>query len=189
MLKRIALGAMLAAAAAGAQRPTYQTKGTGTVVLRAARVWDGTGAPPLQNGVVVVTDDRIAAVGRDGAVSVPAGARVIDLGDATLLPGFIDMHVHIIGRTLGDPAQNAASVRDNPAFGAILLLAVSSHSISSIRISERWPARQGNATWSCVSLRNVMENCPSRRRTITTLSRRSIGLPGLSRRLANRMLG
>jgi imidazolonepropionase-like amidohydrolase len=120
MLKRIALGAMLAAAAAGAQRPTYQTKGTGTVVLRAARVWDGTGAPPLQNGVVVVTDDRIAAVGRDGAVSVPAGARVIDLGDATLLPGFIDMHVHIIGRTLGDPAQNGASMRDNPAFGAIL---------------------------------------------------------------------
>ena len=98
----------------------YPTAGSGTVVLRAARLIDGTGAAPVQDAVVVVTDDRITAVGRRGSVAEPAGARVVDLGDATLLPGFIDAHVHIIGRTLGDPAGNDAAVRDLPATGAIL---------------------------------------------------------------------
>jgi imidazolonepropionase-like amidohydrolase len=107
-------------AAALAQAPTNPLKGTGTVVLKAARVIDGTGAAPIQNGVVVVTDDKIVAVGAAGSVSVPAGARTVDLGNATLLPGFIDAHTHVIGRTLGDPAGDDAAVRDVDSFGAIL---------------------------------------------------------------------
>ena len=104
--------------ALGAQN--QEPRGSGTVVLRAARLIDGTGAPPVTNGVVVVTGDRIVAVGRDGAVSVPAGARRIDLGDATLLPGLIDAHSHIVGRPLGDPGAEDAHVRDFDSFGAIL---------------------------------------------------------------------
>ena len=42
-----------------AQAPTNPTKGSGTIALKAARVIDGTGAAPIQNGVVVVTDDRV----------------------------------------------------------------------------------------------------------------------------------
>ena len=113
--------AFAATTLAAQQRPTaYPVRGTGTVVLHAARLIDGTGAAPVADGVVVVTDDRIVAAGRRGTVAEPAGARVIELGDATLLPGFIDAHVHIIGRTLGDPAGDAAAVRDFPATGAIL---------------------------------------------------------------------
>ncbi|HJQ69553.1 MAG TPA: amidohydrolase family protein [Blastocatellia bacterium] len=101
---------------ARAQEP----KGGGTVVLKAARLVDGTGAAPVTNGVVVVTDNKIIAVGKDGGVQVPPNARVINLGDATLLPGFIDAHTHIIGRTLSDPAADTSSVRDYDSFGAIL---------------------------------------------------------------------
>jgi imidazolonepropionase-like amidohydrolase len=97
-----------------------EPKGTGTIVLRAARLIDGTGAPPVANGVVVVTADRIVAVGREGGVSIPTGARRIDLGDATLLPGFIDAHTHVIGRPLGDPGNEDERVRDFDSFGAIL---------------------------------------------------------------------
>jgi imidazolonepropionase-like amidohydrolase len=97
-----------------------EAKGAGTVALRAARVIDGTGAAPILNGVVVVTDDKIVAVGKQGAVNVPAGARVIDLGDATILPGFIDAHTHIIGRELNDPLSPDAVVRDYEATGAII---------------------------------------------------------------------
>jgi len=91
-----------------------------TVVLRAARLIDGTGADPIANGVVVVSGDRIVAAGRSGNVTVPAGARVIDLGDATLLPGFIDAHTHIIGRPLGDPASDDQAMKDYPGYAAIV---------------------------------------------------------------------
>jgi imidazolonepropionase-like amidohydrolase len=91
-----------------------------TTVLRAARMIDGTGAPTVSNAAIVVTDDRIVAVGPAATVTVPAGARVIDLGDVTLLPGFIDAHTHLIGRTLGDPLADLAVVKDYASYGAIV---------------------------------------------------------------------
>jgi len=94
--------------------------GKGVVVLKAARLIDGTGAAPINNAVVVVSDNVITAVGAAGSVTVPANAKVIDLGDVTLMPGFIDAHTHLIGRVLGDPAGDAAAVRDFESFGAIL---------------------------------------------------------------------
>ena len=97
-----------------------EMRGKGTIVLKAAQIIDGTGADPIRNGVVVVTDDRITAVGPASRVTVPAGARVIDLGDATLMPGFIDAHTHIIGRVLGDPEGQNSQFRDYDSFGAIL---------------------------------------------------------------------
>jgi imidazolonepropionase-like amidohydrolase len=97
-----------------------EAKGAGTVAIRAARVIDGTGAAPILNGVVVITDDKIVAVGAQGSVTIPAGARTIDLGDATLLPGFIDAHTHIIGRELNDPLAEASAVKDYASVGAIV---------------------------------------------------------------------
>lgn len=91
-----------------------------TTVLRAARMIDGTGAATVANAAIVVTDDRIVAVGPAASVSVPTGARVLDLGDVTLLPGFIDAHTHIIGRTLGDPLNDLAVVKDYAGYGAIV---------------------------------------------------------------------
>jgi imidazolonepropionase-like amidohydrolase len=103
----------------GASRPA-PPQGKGVVALRAARLIDGTGNAPISNGVVIVTDEKITALGAAGDVRIPAGARIIDLGDATLLPGFIDAHTHIIGRVLGDPEIETAAVRDYESFGAIL---------------------------------------------------------------------
>lgn len=119
MRSSILLAAVVSAAYAG---PAFaqEAKGSGTVVLHAARLIDGTGAAPIQNGVVVVTEDKIVAVGRQGSVTIPPGAKTIELGNTTLLPGFIDAHTHEIGRTLGDPAGDDAPVRDFDSFGAIL---------------------------------------------------------------------
>jgi imidazolonepropionase-like amidohydrolase len=93
------------------------------VVLRAARLIDGTGAPPITNAVVIVSDNKITAVGQAGSVTIPANAKVIDLGDVTLLPGFIDAHTHLVGRVLGDPEGDMAPVRDYESFAAILSVA------------------------------------------------------------------
>ena len=94
--------------------------GKGTIVLKAARLIDGTGAAVVNNAVVVVTDNMITAVGTAGSVTVPANARMIDLGDVTLMPGLIDSHTHLIGRVLGDPAGDNASVRDFESFASII---------------------------------------------------------------------
>jgi imidazolonepropionase-like amidohydrolase len=91
-----------------------------TVVLRAARLIDGSGSPAITDAAIVVTGDRIVAVGKVAALAVPAGARVIDLGNATLLPGFIDAHTHIIGRPLSDRASDLAAVKDYASYGAIV---------------------------------------------------------------------
>ena len=94
--------------------------GKGTVVIKAARLIDGTGTAPINNAVVVITDNRITTVGAAGSVRIPENARLIDLGDVTLMPGFIDAHTHLIGRVLGDPAGDNAAVRDFESFAAIL---------------------------------------------------------------------
>ena len=62
-------------------------------VLKAARLFDGRGDTLMSPGMVVVTGGRIVGVGSSAAI--PAGAEVIDLGDATLLPGLIDAHTHL----------------------------------------------------------------------------------------------
>ena len=66
------------------------------VLVKAARLLDGRGGAPLSPAAVLVEGDRIKAVGSH--LDVPAGTRVLDLGDATLLPGLIDLHTHLTGR-------------------------------------------------------------------------------------------
>jgi len=105
------------------QTPTIRPEapiGKGVIAIKAARLIDGTGKPAITNPVILVTDNMITAVGKAGSVNVPTGATVIDLGDATLLPGFIDSHTHVIGRILGDPDGGTAAVKDYDSFGAII---------------------------------------------------------------------
>jgi imidazolonepropionase-like amidohydrolase len=72
----------------------------GPVVIRAARLFDGRSDRLVAPGVVVVQGNRILATG--AAAAIPAGAQVIDLGNATLLPGLIDAHTHITFELSGD---------------------------------------------------------------------------------------
>src|SRR5258706_6997018 len=62
-------------------------------VLKAARMFDGKSNAIVAPGIVVVTDGKITGVG--AGANLPSDAEVIDLGDATLLPGFIDAHTHL----------------------------------------------------------------------------------------------
>ena len=63
------------------------------IAVKAARIFDGKSSALLQNGVVVVEGDKIADAGSN--LPIPSSARVIDLGDATLCPGFMDAHTHL----------------------------------------------------------------------------------------------
>jgi imidazolonepropionase-like amidohydrolase len=65
------------------------------VVLDNVRLVDGTGAPPVARGRVVIRDGRIAAAGAADSVAVPEGAQRLDLSGRTVTPGLIDLHFHI----------------------------------------------------------------------------------------------
>lgn len=76
-------------------------------ILRADRLLDGSGAPPVQSAAVLLEDSKISAVGSQSEVKAPDGATVteIDYGDATILPGLVDAHTHMMAPgdgTLGD---------------------------------------------------------------------------------------
>src|SRR6266849_5137026 len=76
----------------------------GPVVLKASRMFDGKSDALVKPGIVVVTDGKIVAAGANAAI--PAGAEVIDLGDATLLPGFMDAHTHLSFQSSDDWKQD-----------------------------------------------------------------------------------
>ncbi len=66
----------------------------GAVVLRGAKAITMKGNEVIDDADVVVRDNRIAAIGRRGAVEVPSGARIIDVSGKVIVPGFVDTHAH-----------------------------------------------------------------------------------------------
>jgi hypothetical protein len=115
-------------AAGGPLARTEVGEGSG-LVLRG-RVIDGTGAPPIEDGVVVITGERIACVGRAGQCRVPRDAQVLEAEGGTILPGLIDLHVHSRPHYLGwFLAAGVTTIRDaNNSFSMIdTLLAVGPH--------------------------------------------------------------
>jgi imidazolonepropionase-like amidohydrolase len=71
------------------------TSQAGTVVFEGARIINGTGGPAIENGVLVVADGHITAVGRAGAVRPPAGATRVSLIGKTVMPAIVDTHTHL----------------------------------------------------------------------------------------------
>ena len=99
--KRVVVGlaAALATTLTHAAQPENKAAETAApIVLKASYIFDSKSGRLANSGALLVQGDKIVAVGN--AANAPANARVIDLGDATLLPGFIDAHVH-----LGDEIQ------------------------------------------------------------------------------------
>ncbi len=76
-----------------------------TIALKAARLFDGRSGTLSQPGLVVVNGQRIESVGSSSPI--PPGAQVIDLGDATLLPGFMDAHTHLQSEASNDATATA----------------------------------------------------------------------------------
>jgi Tol biopolymer transport system component len=66
-----------------------------SAVLRNARIITMGGTQVIEKGDIVVTDNRIAAIGPSGTLTVPAGAREIDVTGKTISPGFVDTHAHL----------------------------------------------------------------------------------------------
>jgi len=102
---RLLLCLLLLASIAFAQNAVPLRPNSGVIVFRGAKVYPISGAP-IEHGVVVVNGGKIAAVGAEGKVEVPRGAKVIDVTGKVVMPGIVDTHSHIgIGPAPSVPAN------------------------------------------------------------------------------------
>ena len=85
----------------GSTKPPNQQdqpgQGADVKAFEGARIIDGTGSDPIENGILVVRDGRIDAVGPSESTAVPDGAQPIDVAGRTIIPGIIVTHGHVGG--------------------------------------------------------------------------------------------
>jgi cytosine/adenosine deaminase-related metal-dependent hydrolase len=109
------LGASCAARAGGGaiEEGLPATRPLAADLALVGRVIDGSGASPIEDGVVLVAGERIVCVGSRTACPVVDGVREIDVGDGTILPGLIDLHVHSRPHYMSwFPAAGVTTIRD-----------------------------------------------------------------------------
>ena len=110
MWQRIVMLACGAAALAGTATLVRTQTPMPTIAIRAARLFDGTSDSTIADAVVLILGSRITAKG--SRLPIPAGAQVVDLGDATILPGFVDAHTHVTDESSDDwNADTVAGLR------------------------------------------------------------------------------
>jgi imidazolonepropionase-like amidohydrolase len=129
----------------------FQQPAPTTTAIRAGTLIDGSGAAPVRNAVILVQGDRITAVGAN--VQVPAGATVIDLSGATVLPGFIDAHVHLASHTIGDGDWQHAGLTEMPSQLALLGAA---HAQQTLEAGFTTVRVVGTGSFSDIALRNAI---------------------------------
>ncbi|MGH9532320.1 MAG: amidohydrolase family protein [Terriglobales bacterium] len=106
---------------AAAQNPPASSPETRTTYIKAGRLFDGTSDKIRDNVVIVVEGERIKSIGLAAEVRIPAGATVVDLSRATVLPGLIDCHTHLSGRAdRYDPIYNFKDTPFHSAFAAVV---------------------------------------------------------------------
>jgi imidazolonepropionase-like amidohydrolase len=121
------------------------------IVVRAGTLIDGTGTAPQKNIQIIVQGHKISAVGRD--LKPPGGALIIDLSGETVLPGFIDSHVHLAFRTLGDGDWQHATLTMEPADLALLGAA---HAVQTLLAGFTTVRNLGTANFEDVALRDAI---------------------------------
>jgi imidazolonepropionase-like amidohydrolase/Tol biopolymer transport system component len=119
-------------------REVVADRPSGAVALTGARIvtMAATDGGIIEDGVIVVQGDRIAAVGRRGAVTIPAGARTVDVGGKTIIPGLVDAHAH------GPEGDDEVVPQQNWAMIANLALGTTTVHNPSSRASEIFAAAE-----------------------------------------------
>ena len=120
-----------------------------TTAFVGGTVINGTGRPPIPDAIIVINNDRIVNVSRQGEFGVPEGARVTDISGKTVVPGLIDCHVHI-GALLDNCVY---TMEDPPAACNRIMRQFVDYGVTTVRDTGGYdptlvePLRRGQADW------------------------------------------
>ena len=149
---RASAAAPASAPAAGPAAATRGAPAAQPIYVHAGVLIDGTGAAPRRNAGIVVIGGRIASVGTWDSAQPPKGARVVDLSSDTVLPGFIDCHVHLsmeVGK-----GWEVEAIRTMPADAAILGTV---NALRTLRAGFTSVRNVGDRGGESVALRNAID--------------------------------
>ena len=109
-----------------------------TVALVGARVIDGTGAAPIANATILISNGRIDRVGPSASLKIPAGAARVDVAGKTIIPGLVNAHGHLGhgDNTLPVYDQIIQQLQLYPRFGVTTVYALGDDGVQSVRVSE-----------------------------------------------------
>jgi imidazolonepropionase-like amidohydrolase len=109
-----------------------------TAALVGARVIDGTGAAPIVNATILITNGRIERIGPTASLKVPAGAARIDVSGKTIIPGLVNAHGHLGHGDRKIPVydQIIQQLQHYPKFGVTTVYALGDDGVQSVRVSE-----------------------------------------------------
>ena len=109
-----------------------------TIAFVGARVIDGTGAPPIANATLLVSNGRIERIGPAASLKIPAGATRVDVEGKTIIPGLINAHGHLGhgDSTLPVYEQIIQQLQLYPKFGITTVYALGDDGVQSVRVSD-----------------------------------------------------
>ncbi|MGG5487974.1 amidohydrolase family protein [Gaetbulibacter sp. PBL-D1] len=111
-------------------------KPNGTIAFKGARIITMEGDEVIENGTIVITENKIVAIGKSDAVTIPSNAKVYDVTGKTIMPGMVDAHAHIGGFRYGLTTQKHWQFYANLAFGVTTAHDPSANSETVFALSE-----------------------------------------------------
>jgi len=149
MINKIPAFLLLICAIVSAQTPASPEH---WVVVRAGRLFNGTDKL-ASNQIVVIKGERITEVGPAGKIKIPAGSQIVDLGNATVLPGLIDAHTHVFGN---GPDFETQIMRQSYQYRTLLALANAQKDLM-VGFTTLRDLKTLGAMYSDVDLRNAID--------------------------------
>jgi imidazolonepropionase-like amidohydrolase len=122
-------------------------------LVRAGRLFDGKSNKLVSNQTILIKGDRIVEVGSGERIKIPQGAEVIDLSQATVLPGLIDAHTHVFGN---GPDLEAQILRDSYQYRTLTALANAQKDLM-VGFTTLRDLKTLGAMYSDVDLRNAID--------------------------------
>ena len=128
----VLVAAVLLAAGLNGQAPST------TVAIVGARIVDGTGAAPIANATMLVSNGRIDRIGPAASLKIPAGATRVDVAGKTIIPGLINAHGHLGHGASGLPVydQIIQQLELYARYGVTTVYALGDDGVQSVRVSE-----------------------------------------------------